>query len=225
MTQYDLETSLRTEYIDDCSHCGHESIDDDDFCWSDRMTRVSFNELVTCKATISRSEITAEEALACWYTSEERQKLTKKYVKTVERKLAGKKPKKNSSYRGLETFEHCSAMELKRSIEACVDAVLLEQHRQWREGIHDWESYAKASMEHSEQSKKLALTIAKADEREAKKAYRLLAMRPEDSSRSMSSTSVEPVQDFKQLVAHKTSQALIVLPISNKQLIGDISGV
>ncbi|CAJ1943421.1 unnamed protein product [Cylindrotheca closterium] len=211
MTQPNIEASMCSEHPEYSGNLNDDSLDDhhgaSSYEETTRTTHVHFLEQeVEYKATISRSEITADEAIASWYTHQERAKLMVKYIKTVERRQSGKKPKKNSSYRGLETFDQCDALELQYTIEACVDAVLLEQHRQWTENIVDWEALARVSIECSEQSKALALAMAKSDKREAKKANRRMALMVEESMRSISSTSIESFQDMKKLVPHKASQ-------------------
>lgn len=200
---------------EDCSTCSTNY--NDERTEEERPTIIRFSEEVMCKATIARSEITAEEAIAAWYTHEEKENLMRKYSKTVQRRRSGKKPKKNSSYRGLETFDDTDALELQHIIEDYVETVLLEQHRQWTEDdiTIDWEAFAKVSMECSQDSREFALEMAQSDVREAKKAYRRISLL-DDSLRSLSSTSVEPTQDITKLLSHKTSQsrALVVRSVS-----------
>ncbi|KAL3936017.1 MAG: hypothetical protein SGBAC_008572 [Bacillariaceae sp.] len=213
-TQYDediVDDASLCSY-EDCSTCStiynDERTEEEYYYLEERPTTIRFSEEVMCKGIITRSEITAEEAIAAWYSHEEKENLIRKYSKTVERRRSGKKPKKNSSYRGLETFDDTDAMELQQTIETCVDAVLLEQHRQWTEDdiIIDWEAFAAVSMECSQDSMELALEVAQSDAREAKKAYRRMSVL-DDSFRSLSSTSVEPTQDITKLLSHKTSQS------------------
>eukprot|EP00526_Cylindrotheca_closterium_P019735 CAMPEP_0113624898 /NCGR_PEP_ID=MMETSP0017_2-20120614/12849_1 /TAXON_ID=2856 /ORGANISM="Cylindrotheca closterium" /LENGTH=232 /DNA_ID=CAMNT_0000534971 /DNA_START=58 /DNA_END=756 /DNA_ORIENTATION=+ /assembly_acc=CAM_ASM_000147 len=134
--------------------------------------RVQFASHAYCQYTISRYEITLEEALKTWIFADEKAKMMSNYSLTAERMKSGKKAKKNSSYRGLECFHESDADELRETIKSCVDAVLDEQEKQWDKDSTNWRKYAKVSKKTSKASVKLALKRAKEDEREAKKAYR-----------------------------------------------------
>lgn len=134
--------------------------------------RVKFASHAYCRYTISRYEMTLEEALKTWIFADEKTEMMSNYSLTAERMKSGKKPKKNSSYRGLECFHESDADELRETIKSCVDAVLDEQESQSNKQRIDWKKVSKASKKHSKLSVKLALKRAKEDEKEAKKAYR-----------------------------------------------------
>ena len=132
-----------------------------------------------------------------------------KCAKTVRRKRSGKMPKKNSSYRGLETFDDASEAQFRRIVASCIDAVMDEQDRQWDEGddVFDWDAFAEVSMACSEASVAAALANGRSDAREAKKAYRQMARDPlGESFHSMSSNSIEAIQDLSTLRCHKLVQ-------------------
>ncbi|KAL3936016.1 MAG: hypothetical protein SGBAC_008571 [Bacillariaceae sp.] len=134
--------------------------------------KVQFASHAYCQYTISRYQMTLEEALQTWIFADEKAEMLNNYSLTAERMKSGKKPKKNSSYRGLECFHASDADELKETIKSCVDAVLDEQENQWEKDALDWKKFSKASKKQSKSSIKLALKRAKEDEKEAKKAYR-----------------------------------------------------
>jgi hypothetical protein len=58
---------------------------------------------------------------------------------------SGKKQKKNSPYRGLETMDTRYVEEMKDIIQACVHAVLDEQDTQWEAYTFRWGPFAKIS--------------------------------------------------------------------------------
>ena len=207
----DFDVSIRTEYTEFTEASTIYNDDERLEEWDEeeeRITIVRFSEQVLCKATISRKEITPKEKSNAWYSSQELQRLVQKYVKTCERRLSGKQPKKNSTYRGLENLDQDDALELKMNIQSCVDSVLQEQDRQFNRGIRDVQAIADASKVYSKECRDHALAMGKADERQAQKAYRLLITTiREDSHRSMSSYTVTPsTQDLKRLAPHKEQQ-------------------
>eukprot|EP00980_Cylindrotheca_fusiformis_P019465 scaffold6708_cov134-Cylindrotheca_fusiformis.AAC.35 len=140
---------------------------------------------------LSRCEYTVEEARGSWFSREEKAKMFVNHDKTVERMESGKRPKKNSSYRGLENFAQSNAIELEKIIHACIDAVMDEQARQWRADILDWDRYASVSKEVSEESLSLALKMAGHDRRQAIKAYKKMNQRKPSSSSSLNTNNSE----------------------------------
>ncbi|CAJ1943417.1 unnamed protein product [Cylindrotheca closterium] len=166
--------------------------------------RVQFASHAYCQYTISRYQMTLDEALQTWIFSTEKSQMMRNYSLTAERMKSGKKPKKNSSYRGLECFHESDADELRETIKSCVDAVLDEQDIQKGKESLDWKKFAKRSKKHSKACVKLALKRAKDDEREAKKAYRRMetpaserSSRHSRSNRSYSAHSFTLPENFK----------------------------
>lgn len=162
-----------------------------------QVKRVQFATHAYCHYTISRYEMTLDEALKTWIFSDEKATMMKNYSRTAERMKSGKKPKKNSSYRGLECFHESDADELRETIKSCVDAILDEQERQGDVKSSNWTKTAKLSKKLSKSSVKLALKRAKEDEREAKKAYRRMDLSASDrSSRHSRSNRSYSVHSF-----------------------------
>eukprot|EP00980_Cylindrotheca_fusiformis_P004098 scaffold890_cov59-Cylindrotheca_fusiformis.AAC.1 len=152
---------------------------------------VRFAPLVACRTTISRYEYTMEEARNTWIFANEKSNAMKRHSKDAQRMKLGKKARKNSTYRGLETLDSTDVQRMVELINACVHAVLDEQDRQWKKDIFLWNNFAKISRSHSKGSKKMAAKRAKLDEREAKKAYRSMDNNDEttDSGTSTDSSS------------------------------------
>jgi hypothetical protein len=169
---------------------------------SSEKSRVRFLPEVCCRKTMTRYEYTYAEARRTWLFPDEKASMMEKYVKTTQRMKSGKKPNKNSTYRGLETMDERNAEEMKRIIHACVHAVLDEQNTQRKEHTFRWGPFANISQGCSKDSKALALERAKSDEREAKKAHRQMETdTDEDSVHSTSSFSVESFQPPQTLSA------------------------
>jgi hypothetical protein len=139
---------------------------------SSEKSRVRFSPEVYCKATLTRYEYTYTEARSTWLFPDEQASAMERDDKTAQRMESGKKPKKNSTYRGLETIDERYVEEMKGIVDACVRAVMDEQDTQWEEDTFRWDCFAKISRRCSKDSKALALKRANSDEREAKKAYR-----------------------------------------------------
>jgi hypothetical protein len=154
---------------------------------SSGKSRVRFSQKVHCRATLTRLEYTDAEARSTWLFPDEQADCVKNCVKIIQRMKSGKKPKKSSTYRGLENRE-----EMVDITHACVHTVLDEQYTQWEEDTFRWGRFAKISRRCSKGNKALALKRAKSDEREAKKAYRQMETSTgENSFHSTSSFSVE----------------------------------
>ncbi|CAJ1952089.1 unnamed protein product [Cylindrotheca closterium] len=162
-------------------------------CSRRRQRQVRFASQEQCLETISRSQLTRNESAAAWYSRNERIQVIQNCARLVERRQSGKKPKRNNSYRGLETFHELDFQELRQHVDACVYAVILEQHRQAVECRFDSDSLAKASLLHSNGSSKLALVRAKNDECEAKQIL-CKTCEMEDEEDSESQSMVSPVQ-------------------------------
>lgn len=186
---------------------GSSSFDNEEdlYVASSEESRVRFSPQVDCMGTITRHEYTYSEARSSWLFPDEKAAIMGKHAKTAQRMKSGKKPKKNSTYRGLETMNAQDVFEMKTIINACVNAVLDEQDAQWGEDIFLWGRFSKISRRCSKDSKKLAIKRAKSDEREAKKAYRQMEAGSDESSQadSNSSSSAECVLSPQKTLTYK----------------------
>jgi len=162
------------------AHCGNDGGDGPPM--SSRKSLVRFSKQQPQVQTIvSREDYSASEVNACWYSPEEKSTMYEGYEKMVMRMEQGKRPKKNTTYRGLENFSETNSAQLDEIVHACIDAVMDEQDRQWQEDVFDWNNFREISLEVSEQSAFLAYKMAEYDEREARKAY--IAMAKEEYER------------------------------------------
>jgi hypothetical protein len=179
--------------------------------------RVRFSpDVYSCKATLTRYEYTYTEARSTWLFPDEKANMMEKYVRTAQRMKSGKKPKKNSTYRGLEAFDDRDIEEMKGIINACVHAVLDEQDTQWEEDTFRWSRFAKISRRCSKDSKALALKRANSDEREAKEAHRQMESdRDENGNHSTSSFSVESFRSPKSRRSDPPCKMLLGTPCSH----------
>lgn len=146
-----------------------------------RHSLVRFANKPQVQTITNRDDYTGNEANACWYSCEEKSLMYKSYEKTVIRMEAGKRPKKNTTYRGLENFSEANSSQLDTIVHACMDTIMDEQDRQWEGDIFDWDQFREMSLEISQQSISLAYKMADYDEREARKAY--IAMAKEEYER------------------------------------------
>lgn len=160
------------------------------------------NDLVQIHQIANREDYTPKETSACWYSREEKLQMQESCENILVRMEAGMRPKKNTSYRGLENFHTCNTEEFQRTIGACIDAVMDEQDRQWKEGncIH-WDPFREASLEASKHSASLAYRMAVYDEREARKAYIAMA-RECQQLKDDASVSTEMTDTSKSTLVH-----------------------
>jgi hypothetical protein len=119
----------------------------------------------------SLHDYSISEKKRCWYSGKELRKIRVRYKKNVRRLESGKKCKKGSSYRGLESWTKEGVLELDKEVFACIDAVLDEQQVQWQSGADDNDHIATLSREISKRSIAQAMHLAKGDEREARNVY------------------------------------------------------
>jgi hypothetical protein len=185
---------------------------------SSEKSSIRFSPEVYCMATLTRSEYTYAEARSTWLLEDEKADMMEKYAKTAQRMKSGKKPKRNSTYRGLETMLERDIEEMEDIVHTCVHTVLDEQDTQWEEDTFRWGRFAKISRRSSKNSKALALKRAKSDEREAKKAYRQMELSTgEHSFHSTSSFSVESFRSPQSIKSRRnvlSSKILLVTPCS-----------
>jgi hypothetical protein len=181
---------------------------------SSEKSRVRFSPKTNCKATLTRNEYTYAEARSTWLFPDEKASMMEKYDKATQRMKSGKKPKKNSTYRGLETMDGRD-LEMD-TIHACVHAILDEQDRILEEHTFRWGPFAKISRRCSKDSKALALERAKSDEREAMKAYRQMETDTDENGfQSTSSFSVESFQSPQSIKSRQNgynSPASVIFP-------------
>jgi hypothetical protein len=152
-----------------------------------KASKVRFDGKVHRREILSREAYTADEAQRSWLSSDEKAKMAEKRYKTVKRMEAGKRPRQNSTFRGLETSTVRGAEHMTKTVEVTVDAVMDEQDRQWKENSDDWDRLAKVHNKVSKASKDLAIKRAKSDAREAQKAYQ--SMKTETTTDLDSSSS------------------------------------
>ncbi|CAJ1932551.1 unnamed protein product [Cylindrotheca closterium] len=163
------------------SNCSNDS--DSSPSSSHRRVRIRFNHTPQVETIESKDDFTPSELSASWYSGEEKRAMYEDYEKIVMRMEAGRRPKKNTTYRGLENFSETNSAQLDEIVHACIDAVMDDQDRQWAENGNeaDWDSFREVSLQVSLQSASLAYKMAEYDEREARKAY--IAMAKEEFER------------------------------------------
>ena len=108
--------------------------------------------------------------------------------------ISGKKPKKNSTYRGLEQFTEDNDSD--QIIHDCIDVVMDELQRQWSPedyGTYDWDRFRQISEQVSSQSADLAVQRGDYDACEAHQAY--VAMSKEELCETDDDSSVDSI-DF-----------------------------
>jgi len=161
-----------------------------------RRVRVRFDYQTQVETIVCREDYSPSELNACWYSSEEKTSMYEGYEKTVMRMEAGKRPKKNTTYRGLENFSETNSFQLDEIVHDCIDAVMDEQDRQWAENTTDeidWSCFREMSLQFSLQSSSLAYKMAEYDEREARKAY--ISMAKEEFERKQQQDEQRSQQD------------------------------
>jgi hypothetical protein len=178
-----------------------ETDSEDEFCFESAgfssFPRVQFAVTVRRRETISVEDYTEKELKSCWYTPEDKERMTSKHEKMVARVEAGKLAKKSMTYRGLECWTTVGGDLLDSSIARYVDAVMDEQDHQWDiEGKESWDRIASISHAVTGESAQRALELAKHDEVDAKMAWDT----PDDSN---CITDDESVCGMAHLVAKK----------------------
>ena len=89
--------------------CGNDSTPSSS---SHRSRKIKFNHSPQVETIVNRDDYSADEINACWYSAEEKSAMYEGYEKTVQRMEAGKRPKKNTTYRGLENFSETNSAQL-----------------------------------------------------------------------------------------------------------------
>ena len=166
------------------------------------------NDLVQIHEIENSENFSSEEKSACWYSAEEKSQMHESCETMLLRMESGKRPKQNTSYRGLENFHKSNAGDFERTIGACVDAVMDEQDRQWAEGKRIyWDLLREASLEVSKHSASLAYRMAAYDEGEARKAYIAMARaarkaKEAEKAKDDASVSTEMTDTSKSTLVH-----------------------
>jgi hypothetical protein len=183
--------------------CGEGSSSDD---LNFRKSRVSFKSEIHVQSTLNREDYTLEEAGGSWFSAAEKVKMFLYHDKTVQRMESGKRSKKNTSYRGLENFSKANASELEIIIHACVDAVMDEQENQWKLDISDWERFAAASREVSDESLALSFKMAEHDQRQARKAYKSMEKERDQDADSACTERTNSTLTHEMKVKHRKTK-------------------
>jgi hypothetical protein len=105
---------------------------------------VRFSENIHVHKIISHKDYTPEEFQACWYTTEDNQKIRRhcsKEIRKMDEEGSKLKDKKYCS-RGLEGHTTVGAVAKMRNIALATNAVLDEQMTQWEEGVYDEDTIA-----------------------------------------------------------------------------------
>lgn len=133
--------------------------------------RISFApEMELCEIP-HREDMTDEEYYLSFYSPDEIAVMNEEQNESADRMESGKKAKKSTPYRGLEAWTQRGQHEMNQRIFSCVDSVLDEQDKQWTKGRSSTRKIAKASKSLTKTSRKIALELAKQDEKDARKIY------------------------------------------------------
>jgi hypothetical protein len=105
---------------------------------TEQELHVRFSEKIRVRNTISCKDYTPEEVEACWYTSDDNQRIHRQCSKEI-RKLNEGSTLKDKKYcsRGLEGHTTIGAATKKQNRWLSINAVLDEQMIQWEEDIFD----------------------------------------------------------------------------------------
>lgn len=148
-----------------------EEISSAEFSQEEPSRKITFyHEVEECEIP-SREDMSDEECYLCYYSPDEIAWMNQEQNETADRMEAGKKAKKATPYRGLEAWTQRGQHQMNQRIFSCVDSVLDEQDQQWQKQKSSTRKIAKASKSITKTSKKLALELAKQDEKDARKIY------------------------------------------------------
>lgn len=134
---------------------------------------VRFSPYPTIVPTLNREDYTSSEVQSCWLTREEKAKASNERRKIIKSMELGKKPQDS---RGLMTETKAGLWLMIAHVDAIRDAVLMEQERQWDEGISDPELIEVACREISRNSALVFRDYAILDEAEAREIYQLCGL-------------------------------------------------
>jgi hypothetical protein len=144
-------------------------------------------------------EYSDKELRRCWYSPEEKEKMNNSKDKIVARLEAGKKPRVDMTYRGLECWTTAGGQELDENIARSVNAIMDEQDRQWAYNDDDWNKISEISAAVTVESSKVARRVAMKDEKEARMAWEDSDDLSVSSSHSTMSEIVPVISSRKQL--------------------------
>eukprot|EP00980_Cylindrotheca_fusiformis_P007648 scaffold1605_cov141-Cylindrotheca_fusiformis.AAC.11 len=143
----------------------------DDETFNIEFGRVRFAEAVLRYEILCLDDYSERELKKCWYTEEDKAKMSKAHNKLVRRYELGKRCKRNMSYRGLECWTDEGAARLDKAISKTVDAVMDEQDEQWATGVDNWDRISKLARSSSKECRSQARKTGQEDEFEARLAY------------------------------------------------------
>ena len=178
MAAYDIESMIDSStQLEESEWDDSESeVDCSEYCFESSYfgganPPVRFSMAIKRTLIPSLDEFTDKEKKSCWYTPEEKKKMSVRHNKMVARYESGKPLKGNMTYRGLECWTVEGGASLDDSIARCVDAVMDEQDAQWASRIEDSDRIAATSRAVTLKSLERALQIAQQDEMESKMAW------------------------------------------------------
>lgn len=143
------------------------------------LRRVRFEETAAIHLS-SALYITEDEVESLWYNSKELADISKqdKMLLRVARQYGLNSRSKDFCLRGLEvSFSRRSKIETRARKVSLLQAVLIEQHSQFANGISDPAKIRRKSVAASKSARQLAAQLARQDEREARAIQRADAPR------------------------------------------------
>ena len=130
---------------------------------------VSFSPFSSWTETLGLADYSAGEIERCWHVRKEYRTMAEDSINMRKRMETGKRPKREDSYRGLETWTEDGGRLLERDICNAIEVVLDEQERQWDDKCEDEELIAVLYQAATRTSNMLAVSLGIADEREVQK--------------------------------------------------------
>jgi hypothetical protein len=134
---------------------------------------INFSPTVEYYDVIGLDDYSEKEFRRCWYSSEEKDKMNRNKDKLVARLEAGKPPRGDMTYQGLQCWTNAGGLLLDQSIALVVNSVMDEQDRQWAANKDDFDRLAEISATASAHSAKTALERGLEDEMEARLAWEI----------------------------------------------------
>ena len=135
---------------------------------------ISFAPATKVHEIMGLEEYSEKELRRCWYSPEEKEKMNASKDKIVARLEAGKKPRSDMTYRGLECWTTKGGQKLDENIARSVNSVMDEQDRQWALNCDDWDKIAEVSAAVTVDSGRIAREVALEDEKEAQLVWQSL---------------------------------------------------
>ncbi|CAJ1932493.1 unnamed protein product [Cylindrotheca closterium] len=167
-----------------------------------------------------REDFTDEEKKLYWYSALEKEKMHDQCFKDAMR-LELEEVKNPSCYRGMEPFTTEGEQSSTNAINACIDAVMDEQDRQWERREDDYDRIAAISQEVSKCSVDRAIMRAIEDAREAIRINitpkQNVSGTSEHAHRSLSS---EPGFEMKEPVVTRKQREIFSMMIEHDMISG-----